>query len=114
MFAFDLAKELKCPNVDAMLASIPLPLFFEWMEYAKRNPFGEERADLRIAMMASALMNKHPYGQGRTRPIDFMPFSKGERHEPEPSLQILADLKGMAALHKRHSDKIAEIDANRQ
>lgn len=102
MFAFDLAKELKCPNVDAMLASMPLPLFFEWMEYAKRKPFGEERADLRMGILASALVNiQLAKGQRHTRPLDFMPFSKGAgaRAKQTPT-QMLAVLKGVAQLHK--------------
>lgn len=102
MFAFDLAKELRCPNVDAMLASIPLPLLFEWMEYAKRKPFGEERADLRMGILASALINiQLAKGQRHTRPIDFMPFSKGSvaRTKQTPA-QMVAVLKGVAQLHK--------------
>ena len=100
-----------------MAARIPLRTFHEWMDYAARKPFGEERADLRIGMMASHLGNKwRAKGDRVTRPIDFMPFSKrGKRPdtEAEPSGQILADLTGMVALHKGHTRKIAEVNANR-
>lgn len=117
MFKFDLALTLGECNPDAMAARIPLPTFYKWMDYAARKPFGDERADLRIAMMTSALLNiQLAKGQRRTRPIDFMPFSKDrkdERHSPEPSAKILADLTGMVALHKGHSKKIAEANADR-
>jgi hypothetical protein len=86
-----------------MARRIPLPVFFDWMEYAKRKPFGEERADLRMGIMASALLNiQLAKGQRRTRPIDFMPFSKGTtaRTKQTPA-QMVAVLRGMAALHKQ-------------
>ena len=102
MFAFDLAKELGWINVDAMLASIPLPLFYEWMDYAGRKPFGEERADLRVAIMASALVNiQLAKGQQPTRPLDFMPFSKGKARAKQSPQQMSMLLKGVAALHKQ-------------
>lgn len=73
------------------------------MEYAKRKPFGEERADLRIALMASALFNiQLAKGQQRTRPIDFMPFSKGHRQQAaQTTEQMRMMLKSIAALHKQ-------------
>lgn len=109
MFAFDLAKELRWVNVDAMLASIPLPLFYEWMDYANRKPFGEERADLRIGIMASALFNiQLAKGQRPTRPVDFMPFSKGGTARTKQSPQQMSMLlKGVVALHKQQTAQIA-------
>lgn len=116
MFAFDLAKEMRRVNVDAMLASIPLPLFFEWMEYAKRKPFGEERADLRMGIATSALLNiQLAKGQRRTRPIDFMPFSKGGGARPKQTpKQMAALLKGIVQLHKGPAERMkTKADANR-
>jgi hypothetical protein len=43
--------------VDAMLASLPGMLFVEWMAYAEIEPFGEERADLRMAIGTAAIAN---------------------------------------------------------
>lgn len=100
-----------------MAACIPLATFYDWMEYAKRKPFGDERADLRAGIMTSSLLNiQLAKGQHRTRPIDFMPFSKErsrELQDAEPSAKMLADLAGMVALHKGYSKKIAEVNANR-
>ena len=112
MFAFDLAKELRCPNVDAMLAQIPLPLFYEWAEYANRKPFGEERADLRAGFIASEVANSQHFKHPRAmRPIDFMPFSDGHKKQgPQTPKQMFVVLKGMAELHKR---KTREIEAQK-
>ncbi len=56
-FALRLAKELGIPNVDGMLKRISGNDLVEWMAYAKLEPFGEERADLRMAVLGSFLGN---------------------------------------------------------
>lgn len=106
MFAFDLAKELRCPNVDAMLASIPLPLFFEWLDYAKRKPFGEERADLRIGYALAKLATM--WTQQRITPGDFMPpIGKGSGARPKQTpAQMSTLLKGIVQLHKGPADRM--------
>lgn len=104
MFAFDLAKELRCPNVDAMLASIPLPLFFEWLDYAKRQPFGEQRADLRIGFAAAKLAALWT-GKGH-KPADFMPRFDGFARPKQAPAQMLAVLKGVVQLHKGEADRM--------
>ena len=103
MFAFDLALALGECDPDAMLRRIPLPTFYDWLEYAKRTPFGEERADLRMGILASTLVNiQLAKGQRQTRPLDFMPFSKGAggRTKQTPA-QMSAVLKGIVQLHKQ-------------
>lgn len=52
-----LAKELGVPNVDAMLAGMSGFQLNEWMAYAEVEPFGEERADLRMAIETASLGN---------------------------------------------------------
>lgn len=112
MFAFDLALALGECNPDAMLSRIPLAIFYDWMDYAKRKPFGDERADLRIALMASAFVNTQIAKGPRTRPLDFMPFSKEGGTKPKQTpTQMRALLKGMSRLRRRESEDIA--NANR-
>ncbi len=105
MFAFDLAKELRWVNVDAMLASIPLPLFYEWADYANRKPFGEERADLRIGYGLAQFASM--WAKNLT-PRDFMPSFGGraEKKRQTPA-QMSMLLKGVAALHKQQTGQIA-------
>lgn len=106
MFKFDLALALGWPDPDAMAASIPLPTFYNWLDYASRKPFGEERADLRMGIMASALVNiQLAKGQRLAKPIDFMPFSDGhKRRSKQTPEQMLSLLKGIVALHKQKKD----------
>ena len=75
-----LALELGYANVDAMLASMPRRMLTEWLAFFRRNPFGEERADLRAGIIASAVANAFR-GKGRAaRPADFMPrFGKKKK-----------------------------------
>lgn len=68
-----------------MLASIPGQLFAEWMAYAELEPFGEERADLRMAIETASLGNIiYQVWTGKREAIfkaeDFMP--KFEKQEP--------------------------------
>ena len=83
-----------------MLAEIPLSLFYEWMDYASRNPFGEERADLRAGIIAATIANANRgKGSKRFKPSDFMPQFKrrtARRQTPDQMKQIL---KTYAAAH---------------
>ena len=105
MFAFDLAKELRWVDVDAMLTSIPLPLFYEWAEYANRKPFGEERADLRIGYGLAQFASMWAKG---LKPRDFMPtFGRRAEGSRQTPAQMHAILKGMVDLGKQKTAQIA-------
>lgn len=52
-----LAKELGIPNVNRMLRSMSGQDLAEWIAYSEQEPFGEERADLRMAILGSFLGN---------------------------------------------------------
>lgn len=80
-----------------MLDSIPLPLFYEWIEYAGLNPFGEDRADLRSARIASVMANAwRGKGVPRFKPADFMlMFDKGARRMSQG--QMKANWMGFVA-----------------
>jgi hypothetical protein len=51
-----------------------------WAAYFDQEPWGEERADLRSAIVASTIANVNR-GKGRKpfRPRDFMPFAPREK-----------------------------------
>ncbi len=44
-----------------MLAGMSGRHFAEWIAYASLEPFGEERADLRMARLASVIVNSNPW-----------------------------------------------------
>lgn len=58
----------------------------EWSVYAEMDPFGEERADLRMAILAAATVNamtRTKESDPVAKPEDFMP--KFELQPPDPS-----------------------------
>lgn len=70
-----------------MLAGISSRLLSEWMLYAQVEPFGEERADLRSAIVASTVANVQRDAKQHREPYtaaDFMPrFELPEEPDPE-------------------------------
>ena len=67
--------------------------FAEWMAFYQIEPFGEERADLRSAIIASVIANANRDPKVQRQPFtveDFMPQFDGERekHRQTPEEQI--------------------------
>lgn len=61
-------------TVGELLARISSRELSEWIEYAKMEPFGEERADLRAGIIASTFANLYrKKGKKPLQPQDFMP-----------------------------------------
>ena len=84
MLAFRLALHLGLPNPDAMRASMPYRTWQGWIEYDQIEPFGEERADLRIAQLAAIMANAwRKKGSRRYKIRDFM-FDFGLRRGKTP------------------------------
>jgi len=81
--------------VDAMLAGMPGRSFTEWMAYAEMEPFGEERADLRMAIETAALGNifYQLFTGKKEAPLkvdDFMPqFEKKEPISKEEAIAAI-------------------------
>jgi hypothetical protein len=55
--AYRLALRLGYANPDAMRAIMPASVWRGWIEYAQLEPFGEDRADLRMAQLAAIMAN---------------------------------------------------------
>jgi len=74
-FLFRLSLALGVPNPDSLLACLPYRIYQEWRRYAELEPFGEERADLRSAILSALVANA--WLRGKNRPAykisDFMP-----------------------------------------
>lgn len=73
---FRLALSLGFYNPDEMIQNTPPKLIHEWLEYSQIEPFGEERSDLRNAMLM-ALVSSGLGGKSKTI-SDFMPNFKAE------------------------------------
>ena len=74
---------------DEMLGRMSSREVTEWMAYASVEPFGEDRGDLRAALICSVIANANRDPKKKAdpyQPIDFMPFAE----KPEPSPEALA------------------------
>jgi hypothetical protein len=79
-----------------MLAEISSEQLSEWMAYSKLEPWGEDRDDLRMGIVASVIANSNRgKGQKPFKPTDFMPSFEPVDPE-EQTARLLA--KAMAAL----------------
>lgn len=91
--------------MDKMLRSMSSRMFSEWAVFFGLEPFGEERADLRMAIIASVMANKPVYGyrQGRrTSPRDFMPDFSGTRRKSA----WIRDMQALKSYSTFHNAKI--------
>ena len=73
-------------DVELMLAEMSWPQMVAWQRYAAVEPFGEDRADLRMGILASILANVNRDPKKRARaytPRDFMPQFGPARHSAE-------------------------------
>jgi hypothetical protein len=72
-------------DVDALLQAMSSKQIVEWMAYYDLEPFGEERADFRAAMLASLYANsqRDPKKQKPFEMSDFMLFRDREAEEDE-------------------------------
>ena len=79
-----------------------------WMAYERLEPFGEERADLRSAMAATATCNLLSSAETRFTLSDFMPFAEfSEEDEIEEACQDEAVME--AIMEQRMMEYYASI-----
>jgi len=71
-FAYRLALKLGWSNVDAMLRSMTARQYLEWLEFARVEPFGEDRADARAGIIARILANIYRDRGARPTPYDLV------------------------------------------
>ncbi len=65
-----------------MLSEISSRDFAGWMAYSRLEPWGEERDDLRMGIIASTIANANrPKNKKAYRPQDFMPDFEMETEE---------------------------------
>lgn len=75
-FLFKLALALGFPSVRELLSRMTSRDVAEWKAYFSIEPFGEERADLRMGILASLIANVNRDKKRKSEPFvpaDFMP-----------------------------------------
>ncbi len=102
-FLFRLAKELGEWDVPTMANAMPALTLRAWQAYAEAEPFGEERADLRIAQLTALLANVHrdPKRTTAFKSQDFMfDFVRARTRRKRTPAQIWSALKGRVMMLK--------------
>jgi len=90
-----------------MREQMPAHVWDGWLRYAKKEPFGEERADLRAGIIASVVANTmgRKKGQRAFKPKEFMPrFKPAKPKTPDQmfeKIKLLNQLMGGAFVDKR-------------
>lgn len=86
-------------TVDELLTRVGSRELTEWMAYARLEPFGEPRADLRMGITAALIANCHRNPQHRAEPYtpeDFMPRLEADAEEREERRQQTLKEKALA------------------
>ena len=80
--------------MDALLASMTTDEFDEWEEYYNLEPWGEERADLRIGLLACAVEKLVAGDKAQWKPEMFLidPTMKREQQEPDEMAETMRQL----------------------
>jgi len=89
---FRLALALGRADPDALLAELPQRTLLEWIAYYELEPWGEDRADVRAAIVASTVYNV-ARGRGRARPPrDFLAYRPPPRPMSAAKRALFANL----------------------
>ncbi len=96
MFAYRLGLQIGELDIEKMLDGLTVDQFLSWMAYYNVEPFGEERADLRSAIVACQIVNVNiPKGKKRAKVADFMPDFKPKKQQ---------SVKEMAGIFRMFAD----------
>ena len=83
-----------------MLRGMTCRQWSEWKEYASLEPFGEERADLRMGILASLVANiVRKRGHAPMRPQQFMPRFGDSRPRGQTVKEMHSVFCEFAAMH---------------
>jgi hypothetical protein len=83
-----------------MLAAMPQRVYREWMIYAEMEPWDEQRADWRAAMVASTVYAVHRTKKSPRRKLkDFLPSFKRGAGKPRTKQQAANLMRNMIALY---------------
>ena len=97
-FAFRLALALGM-TVREMLTRMSALELAEWQRYYDVEPFGEERADLRAAIVARVIAQSN--GARQAKLDDFMPRFEPRETRPQTAADQMAVFRALAARSKQ-------------
>lgn len=85
-------------TVNELLIRISSQELSEWLAYYELEPFGEERADLRMGILASvfANANRDPKKGRAFKPQDFIPSFEGKAKKQQTPQEIYQAFRSWA------------------
>ena len=98
-------------NPDLMLSLMPQRVFREWLAFSEVEPWDEERADIRSAMIAHTMYSLWR-GKGPRRQLsDFMPkFKRDEsrRQTPKDGLRAMVHLASVLNMTRKEGVNLVD------
>lgn len=86
LFAYRLALALGIPSVNAMLSGMTSLEFHEWSAFYEKDPWGDQRGDIRSGIIASTMVNLQRDKKSKLfTPQDFMLFTEKQEYQIEES-----------------------------
>jgi len=83
-----------------MLAEMTSAQFSEWLAYSRLEPWGQERSDLRMGIIASTIANvNRGKGQKAYTPQQFLPRFE-EEDEEESTARLIAQMRSALGGHR--------------
>jgi len=91
-----------------LLRSLSARQLREWMAFYAVDPFGDQRADLRMGILASTLSNRwRGKNENPSEAIQFMPFHRAPQQTPHEIQTTLRSILNQVEQVK-HGQKLAD------
>ncbi len=95
MFLFRLCLTLGVPHPDYLIDMLTSKQLADWMAYASIETFGDQRADLRSAIMAKAMVDRWLGKHERPKNVtDYLPHYEKPVQTPEQMHSMMAGVLG--------------------
>jgi hypothetical protein len=100
LFAFRLCLALGVSHPDTLLRELTAKQLAEWMAFYGIDPFGDQRADLRIGILCATMNNRwRGKNEQPAEPVSFMPFVRQTEQSPEEIQRTLRSILGQVMPH---------------
>lgn len=108
-FQFRLCQVLGYPHPDYLLEELSSPQYAEWLAFAQLEPIGDERADIRSAMAATAMVNAQGV-RPKAKLEQFLPFRTAEK--PQTPDELLRKAEALLSADDDSSRNQHEFHSN--
>ena len=96
MLMFRLCLVIGVPHPDYLIDMLTSRQLGDWLAFMSIETIGDERADLRTAIMAMSLNNRwRGKNEPPTKPTDYMPHYRAQEQTPEQMHAMMAGIPGV-------------------